>query len=215
MEIPINAKVFCDEEVCGRSTFIVLDPVKEEVTHFVVEETTLPNIERLVPIELIERSSHDEIHLRCPRDEYERMESFIETDFFKSDEIEYSVPFEYSYAVPYLIWPFVELPNGVTIVKTEHIPPAELAVRRGAIVEATDGQVGEVDEFVVEPSSGDITHLVLRKGLLWAAKDITIPVSQIDHIDENVVYLKIDKASVAVLPAIPIKQHRSSQPNKS
>ena len=63
MEIPINAKVFCDEEVCGRSTFIVLDPVKEEVTHFVVEETTLPNIERLVPIELIEKSSHLRIFL--------------------------------------------------------------------------------------------------------------------------------------------------------
>jgi hypothetical protein len=39
-------------------------------------------------------------------------------------------------------------------VKTQQIPPGELAVHRGTRVEAKDGYVGKVDEFVVNPKNG-------------------------------------------------------------
>ncbi len=51
-------------------------------------------------------------------------------------------------------------------VEYERIPPGELAVRRGARVETTDGHAGRVDEFLVNPADGYITHLVLREGHL-------------------------------------------------
>ena len=91
-------------------------------------------------------------------------------------------------------------------VEHERIPPGELAVRRGARVEATDGHAGRVDEFLVHPTDGHITHLVLREGHLWGKKDVSIPVSQIDHIQEDAVYLKLDKHSVEALPSIPIRR---------
>ena len=66
-------------------------------------------------------------------------------------------------------------PGGVT---------GELAVRRGSRVRATDGDVGRVDEFLVDRETAHITHLVLREGHLWGQKDVLIPVSEIGQIDE-------------------------------
>jgi sporulation protein YlmC with PRC-barrel domain len=73
-------------------------------------------------------------------------------------------------------------------------------------VEATDGHAGRVDEFLVDPANGHITHLVLREGHLWGQKDVTIPVAQIDRIEDGAVYLKLDKESIGALPAIPIRR---------
>jgi sporulation protein YlmC with PRC-barrel domain len=206
MDIPIGAQVVCTDGPCGRSTYIVLNPVTDNITHFVAEESTLPYIERLVPINEIQKSDPQNIYLRCSRLDFEKMEPFIETDFIRADIKEYSVPFTYPSTTPLLLWPYMSLPDDTVIVRLEHIPPSELAVRRGAQVRATDGYVGEVEEFIVNPKNGHITHLVLRKGHLWGEKDITIPVSEIDHIDENDVYLKIDKFKIASMSAVPVKR---------
>jgi hypothetical protein len=215
MEIPINADVICKEGSCGRSTYIVLDPIKDTVTHFVVEDTSLPNIEYLVPIQKIEASNHEKIYLKCRRTELENMEPFIETDFIRANSEEYFLPFDYPYTRPLMVWPYVGLSEDVMISRLVHVPPSELAVRRGASVRASDGYVGEVDEFIVNPDNGHITHLILRKGHLWAEKDVTIPVSQIDRLDENDVYLKLNKSEVAALPAIPIQRRRFKSAKKN
>jgi sporulation protein YlmC with PRC-barrel domain len=78
-------------------------------------------------------------------------------------------------------------------------------VRRGAHVQATDGRVGRVDEFVVDPLSHRITDLVMREGHLWGTKTVSIPVEQIDEIEEKTVYLKLDKAGVEKLPTIDLQ----------
>jgi len=88
--------------------------------------------------------------------------------------------------------------------KIKAIPPGELAVRRGTRVEATDGPIGRVEEFVVEPADGPITHLVLRKGHPWGQKQVTIPVSEVARIAENVVHLKLNKWQIGTLPQVPV-----------
>jgi sporulation protein YlmC with PRC-barrel domain len=91
-------------------------------------------------------------------------------------------------------------------VKHEAIPADELAVRRGAAVEATDGHVGHVDAFLVDPENDHITHLILGEGHLWGQKDVTIPVSEIERIEEDHVYLKLDKHSIEELPSVPMRR---------
>jgi hypothetical protein len=88
-------------------------------------------------------------------------------------------------------------------VEHERIPVGDLAVRRGARVEATDGSAGHIDGFLVDETSEHITHLVLSEGHLWGHKDVTVPVSSIDRIEEDVVYLKLDREGIAHLPMIP------------
>ena len=53
---------------------------------------------------------------------------------------------------------------------------------------------------------GHITHLVLREGHLWSKKELTLPLSAVDRMDEYVVELKLDKKTVKSLPAIPVRR---------
>jgi sporulation protein YlmC with PRC-barrel domain len=73
-------------------------------------------------------------------------------------------------------------------------------------VEASDGKVGKLDELVLDPKSGDITHLQMREGHLWGKKDVAIPVSAVDFVDEDTIYLKLEKKAVKALPAVPVKR---------
>jgi sporulation protein YlmC with PRC-barrel domain len=201
MDIPVNAEVHCADGPCGRSTYIILNPMTRRVTHLVVKEKRFPHTEYLVPIDYVVEATSQLIRLRCAGHELVTFEAFIEAEFVSSNFPEYA-------GDPYMTWPYV-IPEAETLpVEHERIPPGELAIRRGARVEATDGHVGRVDEFLVDPTNGYITHLVLREGHLWGQKDVTIPVSQIDHIEEDSVYLKLDKHSIEMLPTIPV--HRDT-----
>jgi sporulation protein YlmC with PRC-barrel domain len=199
MDVPINADVQCADGPCGQSTYVILNPATRQVTHLVVKESTFPYTERLVSIDQVMETDPHLIRLRCTGRELAAMEAFIETEFLPTDISEYG-------GISAMMWPYVLAEGMVTPVEHEHIPAGELVVRRGAGVEATDGHAGRVDEFLVDPANGHITHLVLREGHLWGQKDVTIPVAQIESIEDGTVYLKLDKESIGVLPAIPIRR---------
>ncbi len=82
-------------------------------------------------------------------------------------------------------------------------------MHRGARVEATDGYVGKVDEFVVNPENGHITHLVMREGHLWGKKDVIIPLSAMGETRGDTVFLKLDKAQIEALPTFPVHRRWS------
>jgi sporulation protein YlmC with PRC-barrel domain len=92
------------------------------------------------------------------------------------------------------------------MVRQESLPPGELGVRRGARVLATDGKVGCVDELVVIPTNGEITYLLVRQGILVGSREVTIPVSAIDDIEDRTVYLKLDIGEVQALPSVPVRR---------
>jgi sporulation protein YlmC with PRC-barrel domain len=200
MDIPINVDVRCADGTCGRSTYIVIDPATWQVTHVVVREQRFPHTEYLVPVDWVVEATPSSIRLRCTAHQLVEAEPFMETEY---------VPIEMPpYAGSETLWPYRLLP-----LQHEQIPLGELALQPGAGVEATDGRVGRVDELLVEPITGQITHLVLREGHLWGQKNVTIPVAQIDRIEEDTVYLKLDKQALAKLPAIPVRLLHSSTPH--
>jgi HEAT repeat protein len=81
---------------------------------------------------------------------------------------------------------------------------AELAVRRGACVQATDGEAGRVDEFLVDPANGQITHLVMQQEQASGPKDVSVPLDAIERKDAQNIYLSLDTAELKRLPQIPI-----------
>jgi hypothetical protein len=110
------------------------------------------------------------------------------------------------YGSPYfMMWPFYAPESADIPLAKDHIPADELTIRRGARVEAVDGHIGRVDEFLINPGNDHITHLVMREGHLWGQKDVTIPVSQIDHYKDNTVYLKLDKWDIGRLSSLPVR----------
>jgi sporulation protein YlmC with PRC-barrel domain len=143
---------------------------------------------------------------------------FIETEFVQVPaELLDLVRLSYSEDEDLLSLPFasLELPFAHTIHDESHelllqqyeaVPPGELAIRRGARVQATDGCVGRVDELVVDPESRQITHVMMRRGHLWGEQEISIPVSEIARIAEDVVHLKLDKRQIKALPAVKVRR---------
>ena len=59
---------------------------------------------------------------------------------------------------------------------------------------------------MIDEESDEITHLVMREGHLWGKKEVSIPISAIDNIDENGITLKLSKDQVKNLPEIPIRR---------
>ena len=81
MEIPLQAQVECTDGVCGRSVYVLINPVIEQVTHLVVREGSASDTEYIVPVDLVSQTISDTIQLRCSKAELEKMERFIETTF--------------------------------------------------------------------------------------------------------------------------------------
>lgn len=207
MDIPLNAKVYGPDGHIGRSTYIIVNPVTQEVTHVVVNDDSYHHTERLVPVKHIQDSDSDMIRLDCTSEEVAKMEPFEELEFIPTTvpvpHDQPSGPFS-AYA-----WPYVTANQEPYFVKMvhRHIPPHEREIRRGAHVHASDGRIGQVNELVVDRETLRITHLVLREGHLWGQKDIMIPVDEIETIFENNVYLKLDKLSIEALPTFPLYRH--------
>lgn len=201
IDIPIHAKVLCVEgHTCGHTTYVVLNPVTETMTHVVVDRGVWPHDERLVPIELVTESTPDHIRLSCSKEKLAEMNSFIQTEFIESEVDEYATD-------PYAVaWPYRHSEMRQIPLEHERIPIGELAVRRGARVEASDGHIGHLEGFLVDENSEHVTHLVLSAGHLWGQKDVTIPVSDIARIEEGTVYLQLDKDSIEKLPVVPAKE---------
>ena len=198
MKIPLNARVQCTDGLDGRAVQVIVNPITRKMTHVVVEERKLPHVERLVPIQFIEETGDDLIYLGCSRQELGQMTPLIESEFLWAE-----IP-EFNEAHPYLLHPYV-FPRRL-MTKQESLPPGELCIRRGARVQATDGKVGWVDEFVVIPTNGEITYLLLREGHLWGCKEVTIPISAIERIEERMVHLKLDKRGLQALPSVPVRR---------
>lgn len=203
-DIPMDAKVRCTDGKCGKSTYVIVNPVKKAVTHFVVKYKKLPeNPDRLVPVQMIADISANLISLSCTRAELAEMQPFTTTRY-----VEQKVPDSKYAPNPYVyVEPVVVYDTDAEPVPEVHIPHDELAVYRGMDVRTGESRVGTLDELVVDPDSGNITHLLMREGHLWGKKDVAVPVSAIDFVGADDVYLKIDKEAIKALPVVPVKRH--------
>lgn len=194
MDVPFNAEVECVDGVCGRSTHVILNPEKKEITHLVVKDGLLGE-ERLVPMEMAFDSTTTTIRLRCAKSEVKEMSPFVRNEYIPQIN-----PAGRGTGSDFLLMPNMAMPQRTITVSHEEVPEGEVALKRGVSVRALDGPIGRVGEFMIDPRTGNITHLVLEEGHFWDKKHITIPVSEVDHIEDDAVYLRITKDIVEALP---------------
>lgn len=192
MDFPLNAEIFCKDGYCGRSTRVILKPKTEEVTHIVVKAKAFPYDEFLVPVAEVTATTPDSINISLTRGELVKQEPFAKIDY-----VEMNIP-AYG-ANAYALRGTLLLDPELIGFRQEQIPEDELSIRRGARVEAIDGNVGHVDAFVVDQETEFVTHLVMREGHLWGKREVTIPVSAIDHLEEDKIILKLSKAQIEAL----------------
>jgi len=204
MDIPLNVEVYCSDGACGKSTVIIVERASRRVSHFVVET---PENEYLVPIEAIVASTSVRIDLRWTLEELSHAESFVkevpadeEHLAMMADAMTSSSVFG-PYSSPDAAYVVQALSDAT--MEEEQVGVNEVAIHRDARIEATDGDVGKVDELIIDPETNKVSHLVLRKGRLWSKRDVTIPLEAVDHVAGDVIYLRLDKKAIEQLPAAP------------
>ena len=197
-DIPLKAKIYCTDGEAGTSTAVIVDPLSRTITHVVVE---YDYYEHLVSLDHVSQSDHDSIKLDCTKEELSQMPPFKEVQYVGDEE--YPNYMEAAWSEPYV----TSYPVETQVVAVEMVPSGELAFHRGDPVQATDGQVGHVGEFIVDSDSGHISHLVLRKGHLWGKREVTLGLDLIDKVEAGVVYLNVNKKAVEQLPAVKVKRH--------
>jgi sporulation protein YlmC with PRC-barrel domain len=203
----IGSAAECSDGPCGAVSRVVVDPVARAVTHLVVEPEHRGGLGRLVPLQLIEGGA-GEIRLRCTLEEFDELPLAEETDFLPGGS-----GYE-SYAEHELFyWPYygIDVQGGMNplvanasgIITRDVLPKGEVGVRRGQGVHASDGEIGKVEGFVVEPEHGHVTHVLLQEGHLWGRKQVAIPVGAVQRIDEGVT-VNLTKHEIESLPAVDL-----------
>jgi sporulation protein YlmC with PRC-barrel domain len=168
----IGAEAACIDQPCGTVSRVVIDPIAQAVTHFVVEPSHRHDMGRLVPLDLVD-SSTGEVRLRCAVAGVDALDHAEESQFlpgsggrggYKAGQV-LSQPF---YGLGDVIG---DVPRTVTY---DTIPLNEVEVRRGQQVHATDGAIGKVEGLVIDTATHHVTHELLAEGHLWGRKDVAI-----------------------------------------
>jgi hypothetical protein len=89
-------------------------------------------------------------------------------------------------------------------VTYEALPFAEVAVRGGEHVHATDGDIGQVRGLVIDPGSHQVIHVLLREGHVFGRMEVAIPIGAVTGVGEDGIRLNITKQQVQGLPPVDI-----------
>jgi hypothetical protein len=79
------------------------------------------------------------------------------------------------------------------------VPAGKVEEHGGDRVHASDGDIGRLHGFRLDPASGRVTHVLLGEGHLWGRKEVAIGFDKITGFDGGIT-LSLSKREVADLP---------------
>ena len=188
-EFTIGAKANCSDGFCGELRRVIIDPANQTITHLVIEPRHRREPGRLVPIDMVDATPGG-IGLRCTLAEFGQLDP--------ADDLEQvvgrgaGIPDETGRAP-------AGVPRPSRVFVQDVVPLGEVEVGKGARVHATDGEIGQVEGFVVDPDDHRVTHVLLQEGHFWGRQEIAIPISAVARADDGV-RLNITKQQVEDLP---------------
>ena len=215
MNIPLHALVHCTNGDFGHTTCLIVNPINDVITHFVVNDRRIFGREHIVPVSFITRTTEDSIILNCDRATLVHQPNFVEYEYDRLDDL---MP----YREDHVYWPIM-LPDDAEMplqnaCEYEQVPVEALGIRRNMAVyvaaENEDGEktaqayFGKVKSFVADAHTGHITHLIAHKICLRGACDVTLPIKSIRKVDDDEVLLNLTSQEAEALPAIRVKNAR-------
>jgi sporulation protein YlmC with PRC-barrel domain len=215
MDINLGMHVYTsDNQDIGAVDKLILDPETDTVKAAVVRKGFLLHQDVEVPADMIAAGPDSNAHIPYSANEVDTLPRFNEADY-APPPADYTSPFGYPlggvywpagwgvgmgaplYASP-VAAPAAPAYTGDTAVDSEIDAALRNEDRENAIVDkgsdvlGRDGEkVGTVHELTFDPTTNELTGLVVHKGLIMG-KDATVPASLIDKVDDGIVYLKVD-----------------------
>jgi hypothetical protein len=211
-EFTIGTRVSCSDGFCGEVSRLITDPAALTVTHLVVQPKHKKYHGRLVPLKLVDTAT-GEITLRCTLEEFDELEPAEEVDVVEGED------YLGGYGAASSVRGYGNVgaggvgcsASGVSIggslghriptTVNDVVPVGETQVRHGDHVHAVDGEIGQVQGFVVDPGDHRVTHVLLREGHLFGHKEVAIPVSAVTGMDDGI-RLNLTKQQVEDLPPV-------------
>ncbi|MHC1712705.1 MAG: hypothetical protein AB9872_11215 [Solidesulfovibrio sp.] len=192
-DLALSAPVHATDALVGRVEHVIINPESGVATHVVVRETQEPNTLRLVPKKDIAKTSADGVFLTVSAKHMATLKEYIQVDY-------YSPAFFLALAKK----EHCKLPMAPSGWSVEHpsTPEGFVALVGHEPVLATDGKVGQVDGVLADRHTGRVTHLLLRQGHLWGAREVQVPAGLVARYEEGQVLLSTDKATIGKLPDV-------------
>jgi hypothetical protein len=190
-EFAIGTRASCPDGDCGVLRRIIIHPDARMVTHLVIEPRHGHQPGRLVPVDLVD-AADGEIRLRCTIAEFEHLDPADDEELVEGAGLGIS-------GMPG--GPPAGIPGPVQVVVEDVVPVGEEEVCPGDPVHATDGEIGAVQGFLVNPGDNQVTHLLLKEGHLWGRKKVAIPISAVTGVEEGIINVNLTKKQVEDLPS--------------
>jgi hypothetical protein len=187
-QFTVGDEASCSDGPCGKVRRFVIDPGTETVTHLVIEPKHGDQPGRLVPMDLIDTTT-GAIRLRCTIAEFNNLDPAEERDLVQTADIGYAMPGG----------PPAGIPQTPVFIVEDVVPVGEIEVAPGDPVHATDGEIGQVQGFLVGSGDHRVTHVLLREGHLWGRKEVAIPVGAVTGVEDGI-RLNMTKKQVEDLP---------------
>jgi len=206
-----NAKVVdVRGELIGNLMRVVLKPQDKTVTDIVIQTGTMFNKkEKVIPVDLIEKTNQDQIVLRGQAKDLKDMPSFEEEHLVETDKKDLNLPLTpefttatlYGYALAAPLPPQDSDEKYVT-EKEQNIPEGAVAMKEGAKIISAEGEhVGDLERVLAESPTEQVTHLLISYGIVTKEKKL-IPVTWVKVFDENEILLRVPKKSIEELAGI-------------
>jgi hypothetical protein len=208
----IGAEATCSDGLGGKVSRLIMDPVALTVTHLVIEPKHRREPGRLVPVHLVDTTT-GQIRLRCSIAEFDNLDLAEETDLVEG--VDYGGGYGQSEAVQSYgnvgamgvggsvsgMGIGMGVGHRTRTVVHDVVPLGETDLRPGEHVHAVDGEIGQVQGFMVDPGDNHVTHVLLQEGHLWGRKEVAIPISAVTGVDYGI-RLNITKKQVEDLPPV-------------
>ena len=201
-QFTLGGKALCSDGPCGEVRRMIINPARGTVTHLVVTPKQRHQPGRLVPVDLVD-TEVGEIRLRCTIAEFGQLDPAEVTELVEGegDGPASAPPPKASTMSVGGMSSNYSMPKPARTIVQEVVPAGETQVRRGGRVRATDGEIGRVQGFLVDPDNHQVTHVLLQEGHLWGRKEVAIPMRAVAGIDDGI-QLHITKQQVENLPAL-------------
>ncbi len=205
MPFRIGAGAMCTDGACGQVSRIIVNPAAREVTHLVVDPKHRHDPARLVPVDLVDATT-GQIRLRCTLAEFQMLQPAQEAESVR--DLDPTGHDKAPKRVNWAVWMHMtrdpgksEAPQQVWV---DSVPSGEVDIRRDLTVCATDGDIGQVQGLIVEPSGHQVTHVLLQEGHVRGRREVAIPIGAVTKIGTLLIHLSLTKHQVKDLPPMDI-----------
>ncbi len=197
----IGADVYCTDGRAGKLIKVVMDPHTKRVTDLIVEKGFLQKEDRVIPVWAVAEANEARIQLAVSSRELQEFPRYREAEFrvpvpgwqtdphYGPEEVvhwatRYGIPIE-------LMRPAIRqrVKQGVDVERP--------VIGRGTRVYNVDGTIGHIDHLLVNRVTGEITHLVVRKGLF--PRRLVIPMELVKRVSDEGVYVHATREELSRL----------------